>query len=431
MAAMLDIGADEKVLRQAIGSIPADGFEVDISRVKKAGLDVCDFDVRLEPGHENHDHDMEYLFGKHSHDHTHRYETTESHVHGSETRPAHSHGSEIKPVHSHGAKTRSAHSHAHRGLSEVLDIIRHTEMTEQARVLAIRIFTILGQAEATAHGTTLEKVHFHEVGAVDSIVDIIAAAVCLDNLQVEDVIIPVLYEGYGKIRCQHGILPVPVPAVSNIIQTNHLNVHITDIEGELVTPTGAAIAAAIRTREALPEIFRIQKIGMGAGKREYKNPSILRAMLIEDAAASNTDYIYKLESNIDDCTGENLGYVLDRLMEAGARDVHYIPVYMKKNRPGYQLNVICDECDIGKMEEIIFAETTTIGIRRARMERTVMHREFREVNTVYGKAKIKICRIHETKKIYPEYNSVAELCRKSGKSFREVFQLIEAEGSRS
>ena len=118
-------------------------------------------------------------------------------------------------------------------------------------------------------------------------------------------------------------------------------------------------------------------------------------------------------------------------MEAGARDVHYIPVYMKKNRPGYQLNVICDECDIGKMEEIIFAETTTIGIRRARMERTVMHREFREVNTVYGKAKIKICRIHETKKIYPEYNSVAELCRKSGKSFREVFQLIEAEGSRS
>ena len=314
--------------------------------------------------------------------------------------------------------------HGHRGLPEILHIIAHADLTERAKATAEKIFRILAEVEAKAHGVPENQVHFHEVGAVDSIVDIVAAAVCLDNLGITDVIITKLNEGQGTIRCQHGILPVPVPAVMNIVQAHGLPLHITETKGELVTPTGAAIAAAIRTGDRLPEIFSVKKMGMGAGKRTYDRPSMLRAMLIEDQAEEK-DLIYKLETNIDDCTGESLGYAMERLMEAGARDVHYMPVYMKKNRPAYQLNVICTRADIARMEEIIFKETTTIGIRRIPMERTILRRELRTVQTILGEAQVKVCRYGGMERYFPEYNSVVSLCRKHGRDYQEVYQMIQ------
>lgn len=396
-AALLDLGADEKVLSEALESLPVKGVRTEVRRVSKAGLDACDFHVILDHEHENHDHDMEYLHG-HSHDH------------------------------SHGDHGHHSHDHEHRGLAEILEILCRAQITDGAREKAVRIFEILAEAEAKAHGTSIEKVHFHEVGAVDSIVDITAAAVCLDNLQIDKVIIPVLCEGSGSVRCQHGVIPVPVPAVTAVTSKYPIPLHMTDVQGELVTPTGAAIAAAIRTSARLPERFVIEKTGIGAGKREYERPSLLRAMLIretEDGSAG--DYIYKLESNIDDCTGEALGYVMERLMKAGARDVHYTPVFMKKNRPAYQLNVICKEEDIEKLEGIIFRETTTIGIRRQKMERSVLKRQVKTVKTSLGEARIKVCFMENGMRAYPEYESVRELCRKNGLSFQETYQRIEEE----
>lgn len=396
-AALLDLGADEKVLSEALESLPVKGVRTEVRRVSKAGLDACDFHVILDHEHENHDHDMEYLHG-HSHDH------------------------------SHGDHGHHSHDHEHRGLAEILEILCRAQITDGAREKAVRIFEILAEAEAKAHGTSIEKVHFHEVGAVDSIVDITAAAVCLDNLQIDKVIIPVLCEGSGSVRCQHGVIPVPVPAVTAVTSKYSIPLHMTDVQGELVTPTGAAIAAAIRTSARLPERFVIEKTGIGAGKREYERPSLLRAMLIretEDGSAG--DYIYKLESNIDDCTGEALGYVMERLMKAGARDVHYTPVFMKKNRPAYQLNVICKEEDIEKLEGIIFRETTTIGIRRQKMERSVLKRQVKTVKTSLGEARIKVCFMENGMRAYPEYESVRELCRKNGLSFQETYQRIAEE----
>ncbi len=260
VGALLDLGADEARLREALASLPIQGFEIQISRIKKSGLDACDFDVILDAEHENHDHDMEYLYGA-SHEHSDTHEHTFDH--------------------SHSVHTHEHHPHEHRGLVEILDILDHTQLTDRARATANRIFTILGEAEAKAHGTTLEEVHFHEVGAVDSIVDIVSAAVCLDSLDVQEVVVPVLYEGCGTVRCQHGVLPVPVPAVSNIAAAQHLKLHITGLPGEFVTPTGAAIVAAIRTSDTLPEQFTIEHIGLGAGKRCYEGASgLLRAMLI-------------------------------------------------------------------------------------------------------------------------------------------------------
>ena len=399
VAALLDLGADREILKKALDSLAVPGFQVKISRVTKADLDVCDFDVRLDAAHENHDHDMAYLYGSDPHGDGHRHAHHE-------------------------------HHHEHRGLSEILSLIAGADMTAGAKETAEKIFRILAEAEAKAHGTTVENVHFHEVGAVDSIVDILSVSVCLDSLGIKDVVIPELCEGKGEIRCAHGILPVPVPAVANIVAAHGIPLKITDVTGELVTPTGAAIAAAVRTEEKLPGSFTIKKIGMGAGKRAYECPSILRAMLIEpqpEEGAKERDVIYKLESNIDDCTGEALGYVSERLFAAGARDVHYMPVYMKKNRPGYQINVICDETDIRKMEEIIFKETTTIGIRRQKMERSILKRQQAVVSTSYGEILCKVCDYPDgSRRYYPEYESVAGAAKAKEIAFEEVYRAALA-----
>lgn len=268
VAAMLDLGADEKKLKEVLESLPVKGFTTKISRVKKSGLDACDFAVILDAEHENHDHDMEYLHGQaHAH-------SEENHPHG------HEHNQTKKHLHDHG---HTHHSHEHRGPKDILRIIEHSCMSEHAKEIAQKIIRILSEAEAKAHGVSLEQVHFHEVGAVDSIVDIAAAAVCADNLNLSKVYVTQLNEGRGMVRCQHGLLPIPVPAVANVVSAHQLPLHITQVEGELVTPTGAAIAAALCTDKELPETFTIKKIGMGAGKREYACVGVLRAMLIEES----------------------------------------------------------------------------------------------------------------------------------------------------
>ena len=424
VAALLDLGADQKKLERALKSLPVKGFDIKISRVVKSGIDACDFDVLLDQEHENYDHDMEYLHG-HSHSHAHEehhhqhsHEALEAHEHTH----SHEHHVHTETVHSH----HGHHHHEHRGLNEIMEIIDHADMTDRARSYAKKIFTILAHAEAKAHNVPEDMVHFHEVGAVDSIVDILSVAICMDDLDVEEVIVPRLCEGSGTIRCQHGVIPVPVPAVLNIAQQHGLTLHITETEAELVTPTGAAIVAAVRTSDHLPGKYKIRRIGMGAGKRDYGRTSILRGMLIEPES-EEADYIYKLETNLDDCTPEALGHVMERLFKAGARDVHYIPVFMKKNRPAYQMNVICSEEDVPKMEEIIFHETTTIGIRRVKMERTVMQREICTVRTSLGEAKVKVCRLEGYVRVYPEYESVTAICREKGLSYQEVWSRVRHE----
>lgn len=468
VAALLDLGADENLLRNVLNSIPAEGFFVEISRVKKGGIDCCDFCVVLDSAHENHDHDMEYLHGHehvhacsedvgHGHTYSHSENDEHNHTHSYSEKTGHGHthlySENTEHDHNHSNQEEAhhhVHHHEHRGMAEITKIIEQTQMTENARSLALKIFQILAKAEAKAHATDINQVHFHEVGAIDSIVDIIAVAVCIDNLGIKNVIVPKLCEGTGTVRCQHGILPIPVPATANIMETYHLAVEIMDVQGEFVTPTGAAIIAALRTSDQLPKQFVIQKTGLGAGKRTYERPSILRAMLIEEKHSDNmdaeinlninanlytnnntfvddisrNDFIFKLETNIDDCSGEVLGYTMERLFEAGARDVHYFPVYMKKNRPGWQLNVICEEEKIAQLEQIIFEETTTIGIRRIRVERSVLGRNVEKVQTPYGDALVKICHLGDETKIYPEYESVVKICKGYKLPYQEIYDIV-------
>ena len=401
VAALLDVGADRQALQTALDSIPLK-FRTEISRVKKNGIECCDFSVILEE--ENHDHDMDYLFGhEHSYEHTHAHE------------------------HAHGHHHDHEHHHTHRGMNEISQIINLTYMTEQAKTLALSVFSIIAVAESKAHGIPVEQVHFHEVGAVDSIVDVIAMSVCFDSLGIQNVYVPRIFEGTGTIRCQHGILPVPVPAVANIIQEYSLPVELSSAKGEFITPTGAAFVAAVRTSGILPKKMTIVRTGMGAGKRTYEHPNILRAMLIKEDCLENdgcSDSIVKIETNIDDCTGENLGFVMEELFAAGARDVFYTPCFMKKNRPAWVLNVICTENSCQSMEDIIFTHTTTIGMRKFKAERSILDRKVVDVQTQYGTARVKCVQLGGKERYYPEYESVAALARNSHVAFYDMYNEI-------
>lgn len=497
VAALLDLGADQKVLLEALDSLHLDGAHVVISRVKKSALDACDFHVILDEAHENHDHDMAYLHpdryagghDEHTHsDHEHDEHTHSDHDQGEHIHSEHDHGEHLYSDHDHEDHIHSEHGHdehlhsdhdheahfhsghdnnghhhedhAHhhhhhgRNLSDIEAILRSGNLTEHALNLALKIFGVVAEAESKVHGEPVDRVHFHEVGAIDSIIDIAAAAVCIDNLGITDVVVTDLSEGTGTVMCQHGLLPVPVPATSQILSMYGIPFGILGhVHGELITPTGAAILAALEAGDRLPERFRIVKMGLGAGKRDYATAGVLRAMLItpeveekeegsagkgllapaepalriESAAGQEErDGILKLETNIDDCTGEALGVVLELLMEAGARDAYFVPAYMKKHRPAYILNVICLAKDKERLEEIIFRNTTTIGIREISCKRAVLDRKAVRLETPWGTADVKVCRIGSDQVVYPEADSVMLLGRINGIGYPELYHKIKA-----
>ena len=426
VGALLDLAGSkaEARLREALGSLPVDGFEVCVTRKLVRGIDVCDFDVVLDEEHENHDHDMAWLFGEdggeaHHHDHGHHHD----HEHHRDHDHDHAHG------HHH-------HHHEHRTPADVEAIIRASTLSPRAKATASRVFAILAEAEAKAHGVPVDQVHYHEVGAVDSIVDVLSAAFLLDELDITQTIVSPLAEGEGEIRCAHGLLPVPVPAVANIVAAHSLVLVRTGRKGEFVTPTGAAIAAAIRTADELPAAYRMCAIGVGSGKRAYDPPSILRAMIVEDASVAQAPsaawqperpHLWKLETEVDDCTGEALGHVITRLYAAGANEVHFLPVTMKKGRPGVQLEVLCGEARIPELERIIFDDTTTIGIRRSPLWRTALPREQVVVETCFGAVMAKRVTLPEgVVRAYPEHESIAALAESCHVPYQDVYRAAVA-----
>ena len=462
VAALLDLGADEQGLLDVLATLPQEGWKAVISRVKKSGIDACDFNVVLDAVHENHDHDMAYLhpveaaLGQHDHEHDHEHGHHHEHEHDHDHHDDHDHHHDHE--HEHGHHHNHEHDHDHhnehehdldhhhehehdhdhhhgRNLGDITRILNASGLSPSALALALRIFEIVAQAESHVHGLPVDQVHFHEVGAIDSIVDITAAAYCIDNLHIDQVIIPSLTEGTGTVRCQHGLLPIPVPATTAIAERYHLPLQFSSVQGELITPTGAAIAAAICTGTKLPKTFSIEKTGMGAGKRDYAAAGILRAMLIreisdseEDEMAdrlSGTDSIIKLETNLDDCSGETLGFLMEQLLLAGARDAFCVPITAKKSRPAVMLVVLCDETLTEKMEGLIFRHSTSIGIRRIPMERTTLEREVRVFETPWGQAAVKFCTYHDEIYCYPEHASDAALANASGLGYKEVYNAVK------
>ena len=271
VAALLDLGASEEHLREQLATLPVDGFTIAVTRVNKHGIDACDFDVQLAEELENHDHDMAWLYGNEAAaEHTHEHEHEHHH---------HDHG---EHEHEHCHENHHHAHHHHRSLADVTAIIDGSQLSDGAKRRALAIFSVLADAEAKAHGKTPDTVLFHEVGAVDSIVDVCSVAICLDDLGIEDIVVESLSEGHGTIHCAHGLMPIPVPAVVNLCQAGNIALTPALVAGELVTPTGAAIVAALRTSEHLPARYRIEAVGYGAGKRPYEGCSgTLRCLLVQ------------------------------------------------------------------------------------------------------------------------------------------------------
>ncbi len=410
VAALLDLGGSAEKLDSVLKSLNVDGFTYEIGRRKSCGIEGCSFDVHLEEEEHHHHHHH------HGHEHCHDHED-HHHDHG-HCHEDHHHDHEH--CHEHNHCHEHHHHHEHRNFADVCAIINKGAMSDRAKTLAKKIFAIIADAESCAHGIPVEEVHFHEVGAIDSIADIVGAAVLIDDLDITRCIVTGISEGEGSVRCQHGIIPVPVPAVVNIARHWRIPLRPTGVTGEMVTPTGIAIAAALRTSEKLPDEFFIEKTGIGTGKKEFPHANILRAMLIEEKKQS-PDEVFLLEANIDDASGEVLGYAMEQFLASGAVDVHYVPCFMKKNRPGYILSVMVPAENVETMEDLIFRHTSTIGIRKRPLERSCMAREKIKVETSAGIVEVKKCSWKDIVKFYPEYESVKAAAQKTGVDFRQIF----------
>jgi uncharacterized protein (TIGR00299 family) protein len=311
----------------------------------------------------------------------------------------------------------------HRHLPDVEEILNRGEMTPTARELALRIFRKLAHAEAEAHGMPLDRVHFHEVGALDSIADIAGVAVALDGLGVTNFSSRSVVVGTGTVKCEHGIMPVPAPGTAALLKGVPLAE--TTIKGELTTPTGAAILAATVQRWTESPAMTVRAIGHGAGMKDFlEQPNLLRIFLgeVSDASPEQSDRVWLLETNLDDVPGEVVGYAVERLFAAGALDVYTTAIQMKKHRPGVLLSVLSPLEKREELEAILFGETGTLGVRRAVMERAKLRRESVSVQTPWGEVRGKRGWREGLDVFAPEYEDCARLAREKGVALRDVYE---------
>ena len=377
LAALIDLGVDKDLLISELQKLNLSGWKIEFSGVTKHGVCAKQAEVILEE-------------------------------------PAHSH------VHSHHSPDK--HRHDHRNMSDIASLIDNSAISVNAKDLAKRIFMRLALAEAKIHGTTPDKVHFHEVGAVDSIIDIVGVAICLDILSPDRIFSSVLHDGYGFTQCQHGTIPIPVPAVIEMLVARNVNLHQLDIEGELMTPTGAAIVLEISENFGTMPKMKIIKTGYGAGKKDFSIPNLLRVVWGETIEATPSVSVTVIETNIDDTSPEVMGYVMDKLFEAGAKDVFFTPVYMKKHRPATQLTVLCNEMQIPIMEQILFTETSTIGLRKFQANRTCLPREIVKVTTPYGEIQAKKVLFGSTTRIALEFEDACRLAKERNVPLIEIYR---------
>jgi len=329
------------------------------------------------------------------------------------------------------ADVKVPHERVHRHLSDIKKIINESTLSEAVKERAVAIFTRLAEAEAKIHGIEVEKVHFHEVGAMDAIVDVVGACIGFEMLGIERFTCSKVHVGSGFAQMAHGRFPIPPPAVAELL--TRAAIYSTDIEGELITPTGAAIISTVcESYGAIPEL-KVERTGYGAGTREYKDfPNALRIILgetdrnaISDHRPLTTDHLVLLETNIDDLSPQILGYVMDKAFLLGALDCWFTPIQMKKNRPATMVSVLCDLSKKDDITALLYSETSTLGVRLTYVDRECLPREVVKVRTEHGEVAVKIARFND--KIVnakPEYDQVREIAERIHKPLKEVEQEV-------
>lgn len=440
IGALLEICDGEQYLRDELAKLGVPGYQLNVIKRDSHGIDGTYVEV-LEantgiPVDAIHDGNKNVgssatLGLHHGHTHSHHHEldsSPEHHSHGHYHDHEHDHSLD-NHCHNHQDDNDNNHNHVHRIYADIKQIIEGSGITEAAKELSRSMFQKVAAAEAAVHGKPIDEVHFHEVGAIDSIVDIVSVAILMDYINPDRVISSVVSDGYGTIKCAHGVLSVPVPATSMMYKNEKIRFKQIEVPTELVTPTGAAIISTFAESYGLMPEMNLNKIGIGVGSRNIGGPNTLRVFLGEDVTAdgeTQNDDIIVINSNIDDSSGEDLGYVLEKLMDAGALDVSYSPIFMKKNRPAYRLEVICRAETREKLSEIIFDETTTIGVRYYVVQREELTRVRTLVDTELGQIEAKqVSTASGHTYTYPEYESMKTIASELGISMKSVRTAFE------
>lgn len=361
LGAMVAAGVDPNFLREQLSLLPVSGFSIDFETVNRSGLSA-----------------------------TH-------------------------------ARVETAHEHSHRHLADIAQIIQGSDLSGSVKQCAVQIFTRLAEAEARVHNEPVDRVHFHEVGALDAIVDVVGAAICFDALQIERFVCSPLHVGSGMVKMAHGQFPIPPPAVTELLKG--VPFYATEIKGELLTPTGAAIITSVCSEYGPIPQMTIAATGYGAGTREYQDfPNALRVMVGQTEVSSPADeHLWMLETNLDDATPQIIGHVMDRVLGLGALDCFFTPVQMKKNRPGVLLSVLCGNHEKEAVLKLLFTETTTLGVRSYEVTRRALERSVVRVETQYGPINVKVAHLDgRIVNEMPEFEECRQAAARAGVAVKVV-----------
>ena len=432
LAAMIDLGVDEQYLKNELAKLELNEYKITVSRdsrhsISGTRVDVVESPIRQEDhSHGEHHGHQDHEKHDHSHQHDHSHDHDHSHEHGHHHHD-HDHDREEKHHQGHSHGSSHGHDHEHRNLEKIYSIVDNSGLNHNVKDISKRMFRLIAEAEARVHGTTVDKIHFHEVGAVDSIVDIVGAAICLDYFQVDKIKSSTVELGGGFVKCAHGSMPVPAPATAEILK--NIPVRTGTVNKETTTPTGAAILAANVDEFTDEHTMGIEKIGYGIGHRNLEIPNVLRVYLGKETGKKKKGYHTKaaleISCNIDDMNPEHYDYVMDQLFEAGADEVYLTSVMMKKSRLGSKLTVLCKPDSEEEVNRILFTQTSTLGLRRTSVQKSELERSFEQKSTRYGTVNIKIGYLNgKPVKYKPEYEDCRKIARQHGLSVQEVFHGI-------
>jgi len=410
-AALLELTEDRQAFIDKMNTLGLPGVRIEAEPAVKCGITGTHMKVTVDGEEEesvDHHHDHEH---EHAHDHGHHHDHDHEHEH--EHHHEHGHDHEHHHDHDHG-------HHHHASVKDINGLIDGLDIPERVKADAKAVYALIAEAESRVHGRPVTEIHFHEVGTMDAVADVVGVCLLMDLLAPEQVIVSPVHTGSGQVRCAHGILPVPAPATALILQG--VPSYGGQVKGELCTPTGAALLKHFASRFGDRPVMAVEAIGYGMGKKDFEQANCVRAFLGESEGEKET--VTKLECNLDDMTGEDIGFAMERLFEAGALDVYTQPIGMKKSRPGILLSVICRTGEADRMAEEIMKHTTTLGIRRQDMSRYVLPREIGTVETPCGPVRVKRAAGMGTEKAKPEYEDLAVLARKNNVSLRTIRDMI-------
>ena len=388
---------DEFIERLNNLSIPGVQFKKETA--VKCGITGTHMSVLVDDVEES-----EEMYG-HSHEHEEHHRHDHSHIH----------------EHEHSHEHAHSHEHHHSGIHEIEHIISHMNLSDRVRKDVLAVYGMIAEAESHIHGRPITEIHFHEVGTMDAVADVAAVCMLMDELAPDEVVVSPVHVGSGQVKCAHGILPVPAPATAYILKD--VPIYGGSIQGELCTPTGAALLKYFASRFGDMPVMKTQAIGYGMGKKDFPRANCVRAMIGE--AADMTDSILEISCNVDDMTAEEIGFATECLFEGGANEVYTVPVGMKKSRPGTLIKVLCGEQDKENVVGLLFKHTTTIGVRETVMHRYVLHRRIETVQTPYGEVRRKVSSGYGVSRVKYEYEDLARIAREQNISIEEIRKSIE------